>query len=145
MFGKIISIFEQNIKLENLSKRVETTLVGVHIVFEDKFKVVAEITSITRDEISCILVGEFINNVFMTMLTYATPLFWELSMIPDRFVWIFKLNPLCDIITFVREIVLYNSYPGTELAVLSLIIPVVFLVIGIHVFRKNQDKFILYI
>ena len=64
MFGKIISIFEQNIKLENLSKRVETTLVGVHIVFEDKFKVVAEITSITRDEISCILVGEFINNVF---------------------------------------------------------------------------------
>ena len=57
MFGKIISIFEQNIKLENLSKRVETTLVGVHIVFEDKFKVVAEITSITRDEISCILVG----------------------------------------------------------------------------------------
>jgi len=64
MFGKIISIFEQNIKLENLSKRVETTLVGVHIVFEDKFKVVAEITSITRDEISCILVGEFINNQF---------------------------------------------------------------------------------
>ena len=64
MFVKIISIFEQNIKLENLSKRVETTLVGVHIVFEDKFKVVAEITSITRDEISCILVGEFINNQF---------------------------------------------------------------------------------
>lgn len=64
MFGKIISIFEQNIILENLSKRVETTLVGVHIVFEDKHKVVAEITSITRDEISCILVGEFINNTF---------------------------------------------------------------------------------
>lgn len=88
---------------------------------------------------------QFINNVFMTMLTYATPLFWELSMIPDKYLWIFKLNPLCDIITFVREIVLYNRYPGTELILLSLVIPVIFLVLGIYVFKKNQDKFILFI
>ena len=88
---------------------------------------------------------QFINNVFMTMLTYATPLFWELSMIPDKYLWIFKLNPLCNIITFVREIVLYNRYPGTELILLSLVIPVIFLVLGIYVFKKNQDKFILFI
>ena len=64
MFGNVISVSDQTIKLENLSKKVETTLVGVHIIFENKYKIVAEITSITREVIECIMVGEFINNVF---------------------------------------------------------------------------------
>lgn len=64
MFGNVISVSDLTIKLENVSKRVETSLLGVHIVFENKYKIVAEITSITREEIECIMVGEFINNVF---------------------------------------------------------------------------------
>ena len=88
---------------------------------------------------------QFIYNVFMTALTYATPMFWDMSMIPDKYNWIFKINPLADIIIFVRNIVLNNMYPGTDLVVLMIVFPVFFLMIGIHVFRKNQDKFILYI
>ena len=64
MFGNVISVSDLTIKLENTSKRVETSLLGVHIVFENKYKIVAEITSITREEIECIMVGEFVNNVF---------------------------------------------------------------------------------
>ena len=88
---------------------------------------------------------QFIYNVFMTALTYATPMFWDMSMIPDKYNWIFKINPLADIIIFVRNIVLNNMYPGTDLVVLMIVFPIFFLMIGIHVFRKNQDKFILYI
>lgn len=64
MFGNVISVSDLTIKLENVSKRVETSLLGVHIVFENKYKIVAEITSITREKIECIMVGEFVNNVF---------------------------------------------------------------------------------
>ena len=88
---------------------------------------------------------QFIYNVFMTALTYATPMFWDMSMIPDKYNRIFKINPLADIIIFVRNIVLNNMYPGTDLVVLMIVFPIFFLMIGIHVFRKNQDKFILYI
>lgn len=88
---------------------------------------------------------QFIYNVFMTALTYATPMFWDMSMIPDKYNWFFKINPLADIIIFVRSIILENIYPGTDLVLLMIGIPVAFLLIGIHVFRKNQDKFILYI
>ena len=52
MFGNVISVSDLTIKLENISKRVETSLLGVHIVFENKYKIVAEITSITREEIA---------------------------------------------------------------------------------------------
>lgn len=88
---------------------------------------------------------QFIYNVFMTALTYATPMFWDMSMIPDKYNWIFKVNPLADIIIFVRDVVMNNQYPGTDLVLLMIGIPVVFLLVGVHVFRKNQDKFILYI
>ncbi len=88
---------------------------------------------------------QFIYNVFMTALTYATPMFWDMSMIPDKYNWIFKVNPMADIIIFVRDIVMNHQYPGTDLVLLMICIPVVFLLIGVHVFRKNQDKFILYI
>lgn len=88
---------------------------------------------------------QFIYSVFMTALTYCTPMFWDISMIPDKYLWIFKLNPIADIIIFVREIILNHRYPGTDLAILMFVIPVIFMFIGIQVFKKNQDKFILYI
>ena len=64
MFGEIVSVSDEKITIENLSKKVETTLIGVHIVFEEKYKVVCEIVSISREYIECIMVGEFTNNVF---------------------------------------------------------------------------------
>lgn len=88
---------------------------------------------------------QFIYSVLLTALNYATPMFWDISMIPSKYLWIFKLNPMADIIIFVREIVMKNRFPGTDLAILMFIIPLTVLAIGVYVFRKNQDKFILYI
>lgn len=70
MFGKILSVHEYDITIENISGKVETALIGAHIVFEEKYKIVAEITRITCEEIECILVGEFINNDFTTGITH---------------------------------------------------------------------------
>lgn len=61
MFGNIISMSDQTVIIENTKGRVETSLIGVHVVFEDKYKVVCEITSMNREVIECIMVGEFVN------------------------------------------------------------------------------------
>jgi len=70
MFGKILSVYEYTVEIENISHRVESSFVGVHIVFEDQNKVVAEITRITCDKIECVLVGEFINNKFFNGIVH---------------------------------------------------------------------------
>ena len=70
MFGKIISIEDFTIKIENLSKRVEANLSGAHVVFEDKHKIAAVVTKISKDVIECILVGEFINNKFVSGVSH---------------------------------------------------------------------------
>ena len=70
MFGKIIAIDSNIVIIENASKKVESSLLGVHIVFENKHKVVAEITHIDTDKIECILVGEFLNDKFVSGMTH---------------------------------------------------------------------------
>ncbi|MBR4178424.1 MAG: DUF87 domain-containing protein [Bacilli bacterium] len=70
MFGKILSVYDYTVVVENLLKRVETSFLGVHVVFEDKHKVVGEISKITCDEIECVLVGEFINDIFESGITH---------------------------------------------------------------------------
>ena len=66
MFGSIISIIDEFIKIENISHKVETSLVGMHIVFEKQYKIVCEVTSITKEVIECIMIGEFTNNGFLS-------------------------------------------------------------------------------
>ena len=70
MFGKIISIHEYTVVVENLLKRVETSILGMHVIFEGKYKVVGEITTINESTIECVLVGEFIDNKFYGGMTH---------------------------------------------------------------------------
>ena len=83
MFGKIIEVHEYNIKIENLTHRVESALVGVHIVFESKYKIVGEIIKITADYVECILVGEFSERGFQTGMTHK-PLYDSIIRIVNR-------------------------------------------------------------
>lgn len=88
---------------------------------------------------------QFIYSVFMTLLSYATPLFWNLNMMPEWVRKILMINPLCAIVTFARSCLLSPGYPGSMVALLCLVIPAVILILGGYVFRKTQDSFVLYI
>ena len=70
MFGRILSIHEYTVIIENMLKRVETSVLGMHVIFDGKYKVVGEITRITDEIIETVLVGEFINNKFYSGMTH---------------------------------------------------------------------------
>lgn len=83
MFGKILEVHEYNIRVENATHKVETGLIGVHIVFESQYKIVAEITKITSEYIECILVGEFTEVGFHSGITHK-PLYNSLIRIVNK-------------------------------------------------------------
>ena len=65
MFGKILSIEEDRVKIENLSKKIETTILNAHVIFEDgDKKIVGEILDMNDEAINIVLVGEFNNGEF---------------------------------------------------------------------------------
>ena len=70
MFGKIIAIDSNVVIIENATKKVESSLLGVHVVFENKHKVVGEITHIDTEKIETILVGEILDGKFISGMTH---------------------------------------------------------------------------
>ena len=88
----------------------------------------------------------YIYNVFLTAWMYATPIFYPVTMLPDKIRWIVThLNPLYYYIEQFRVIVLERTVPSMTLVSRGCIISLLFLAFGILTFRKSQDKFILYI
>ncbi len=65
MFGKILKIDNNELTIENLSKKAASGLMNVHVVFEEEYrKVVGEIIFIDENIVKVLLVGEIINNSF---------------------------------------------------------------------------------
>lgn len=87
----------------------------------------------------------YIYGIIMTIWMYLTPIMYDINMISVEFQKFFKLNPLYHYIDFARTIILYNRIPDIASFAVCAITSIVTLLIGVIVFKKNQDKFIYYI
>lgn len=87
----------------------------------------------------------YIYGIIIQILSYMTPIMYDINMLDPRLQIILKLNPLYHIITFARTIILYHQIPTTMDFAACIISSVASLIIGVVVFRKNQDKFIYYV
>ena len=86
----------------------------------------------------------YIYGIVLTILTYMTPIMYDISIIDPRLQMILKLNPLYHYISFARSIILYNQMPNRNSFLICGLSSVGVLIIGMIIFKKNQDKFIYY-
>lgn len=83
--------------------------------------------------------------IFITALNFLTPVFYPIDIMPDYMQYYVGLNPITQIIQMLRQLIMLNEIPTIrQNLVLSAISCVTFL-IGVLVFRRKQDKFIMYI
>ena len=76
---------------------------------------------------------------------YATPLFYPENIIPARFRFIQTFNPMYHMIKFARTIFIEGVSPAPILYGTCLLSAVVTCIIGAIIFKKTQNKFVLYI
>lgn len=77
---------------------------------------------------------------------YLTPIFYTLdSMSPVLRYWIPKVNPMYIYITQMRDFVLNGGWPWTALIWRGALVAAIMVALGMFVFTKAKDKFILYI
>ena len=91
---------------------------------------------------------EFLWSVFVTVWMYATPIIYSLDMFGEEARWqvtVMQFNPMYHYITFVRTIILERTAPSFAEMGLTVLISLVFFGVGLLVFRKSQDRFILYL
>jgi len=87
----------------------------------------------------------YIYGIVIQILTYMTPIMYDINMLSPKLQMVLKLNPLYHIITFCRTIILYHEMPDLRAFLICGGSAVIMLIIGLVVFKKNQDKFIYYV
>jgi ABC-2 type transport system permease protein len=83
--------------------------------------------------------------VFVTVWMYATPIIYPINIVPEWLQSIIRFNPLYHYLTYFRNVMIYGTVPSLTDNLICFGFSLIFLLVGITVFRKNQDKFVLHI
>lgn len=76
---------------------------------------------------------------------YATPMFYPESIIPERFRFVLILNPMRHIIKFVRCVLIEGVSPSPMVYLACLVSALLTCFLGAAIFKKTQNKFVVYI
>jgi ABC-2 type transport system permease protein len=89
---------------------------------------------------------EHLYSVWCTIWMYLTPIIYpEELLISNGLSVVMKLNPMYYFVHILRNIVMYNTLPTMSDHIMCLSFSMIFLFLGLGIFKKAQDKFILYI
>lgn len=81
--------------------------------------------------------------VFLQVFMWATPIMWNVDMVPAKFLWIFKINPAFYIVTGYRDSLLFNVgiFEHMGYMLYFWVLMIILLLIGSNIFRKLKPHF----
>lgn len=84
---------------------------------------------------------EHILGILTMAWMYATPILYDIDMVPQNLQPLFELNPMTPIVLAFRDILYYKTMPDLSHMGLILIWSIGFIVIGYFIFNKLQKGF----
>ena len=82
-------------------------------------------------------------SVFVTALMYLTPVIYPMSILPEWLEKIVLINPITNILIMFRDVMMNNTVPSITSIVIAIVETAIALALGLYVFYKSQDTFIL--
>ena len=82
--------------------------------------------------------------VFCTLLVYGSAIFYDPRQMESWMQHVINLNPIYWYITSVRSCVMWGEGLTPNMVLIPFLCAALSLGLGIYVFKKNQDKFVLY-
>jgi lipopolysaccharide transport system permease protein len=84
---------------------------------------------------------QYIWAVIIQVGFFASPIIYPISIIPEKYVWIIKLNPMTIIIDTLRRIMIDSATPILKDIIFVTMLSFVILIIGYMIFLKLEPKF----
>ena len=84
---------------------------------------------------------QYIMNPVMMIWMYATPILYSISMVPERFLGLYHLNPMVGIMEAYQAILYNKTLPDLSSLGTIFLVSLVVLFIGYLVFNKLQRRF----
>ncbi len=83
----------------------------------------------------------FAMSFLVQLWMFATPIVYPVSIIPDRFIFLAMLNPMTSVVETFRWIIFQTPIIDLKYIFLSLIITVIFLLLGALMFNRMEKTF----
>lgn len=88
---------------------------------------------------------QFLWGILSTMWMYGTPIFYDINIIPEQYRIIIYCNPLYYFIDFFRTCIMMGTSPDPFLYIKCGLFALGMLFLGMFVFKKTQNRFVLYL
>lgn len=75
---------------------------------------------------------------------YLTPIFYPMDILPDFMFKVMSFNPLYHFVLYFRALIMQGHIPDLRTNLICMGFSAIMLILGALFFKKNQDKFILY-
>jgi ABC-type polysaccharide/polyol phosphate export permease len=80
-------------------------------------------------------------DVILTIWLYATPIIYPLEIIPEKWLWLFRLNPLYYLVEAFRLPLLYGVVPTRDIWIPAVLISTLTLIIGGLIFTSKAKDY----
>jgi ABC-type polysaccharide/polyol phosphate export permease len=83
--------------------------------------------------------------VVLMLLMYLTPIFYPMAIVPERYRWLVRYNPVRSVLEVFRDPIYFGKIPPLGHLSVTLFIALSALLIGALAFRKSSDRIPFYI
>ncbi len=83
--------------------------------------------------------------VLLTVFMYLTPIFYPMTIVPERFRFLVRFNPVRSILEVFRDPIYYGKIPPLSHLAVCLIVTAIALGVGALAFRRASDRIPFYI
>jgi ABC-2 type transport system permease protein len=83
--------------------------------------------------------------VTLSLLMYLTPIFYPMAIVPDRFRFVVRFNPVRSILEVFRDPIYFGTIPPLTHLAVAVGFALVALALGAWAFRRNSDKIPYYV
>lgn len=87
----------------------------------------------------------YLYDVFLTLLTYVSAIFYTVEQFPEQIQRLFLMNPVYVYIKYFRLVVIDGTLPSVQYHVLCAGYAVGLCAIGYWIYKKNNQKFLYYV
>lgn len=87
----------------------------------------------------------YLYNVFITLWMYLTPIIYPISALPSWLASLIRFNPLYHYVKYFRNVTMYGKLPSLEDNLICIAFSLIFVMLGVLVFRRKQNQFIFYV
>lgn len=87
----------------------------------------------------------YLYNILTMLLMYLSAIFYQITIVPEKYRICFYFNPVYCYIEYFREIVLNSTIPSLEFHGLCAFYAIAFFLIGCWMYKKYNHKFLYYV